>query len=95
MARPEDGGSLCSFRGCGQLEAPECLCGGLAALPSPFTEDRPVAQPSISKPKTLGTRLLSFPDKWMGREHLQGMTFRGGGHFTYKNKANRTATSAW
>lgn len=53
------------------------------------------AQPSISKPKTLGTRLLSFPDKWMGREHLQGMTIRGGGHFTYKNKANRTATSAW
>lgn len=56
------------------------------------------SQPSISKPnKTLGTHLLPFPGKWVGRVHLQGMTVGGGGggHFTYKNKAHRTATSAW
>lgn len=37
---------------------------------------------------------LLLPDEWVGREHLQGMTIRRG-HFTYKNKANQTATSAW
>lgn len=40
--------------------------------------NRDEAQPSISKPKTLGTHLLSFPDKWVGREHLQGVTLGEG-----------------
>lgn len=38
------------------------------------------SQPSISKPnKTLGTHLLPFPGKWVGRVHLQGMTVGGWG----------------